>query len=210
MSDPRNSSPLRTQIRREVEAEILSILAATREPSDPLAEPLSTSARAPSSTAADGGGLREVIALGADHGGFALKQAIADHLRQRGFSVEDFGTDAAEACDYPVFARRVAQRVAAGGATVGIVVDGAGIGSCMVANKVAGVRAAHCRDVGEAGNAREHNHANVLTFGAATVDPQVALTVVDRFLATPWGGGRHARRVELFETGEASACTSQR
>ena len=98
-----------------------------------------------------------------------------------------------------MFAREVAQQVRSGHACVGIVVDGAGIGSAMTVNKMRAVRAAHCHNIVEARNAREHNHAHVLTLGSGIVGGTLALAIVDAFLATPFGGGRHARRVELIE-----------
>ncbi len=142
----------------------------------------------------------ETIAVGADHGGYSLKELLAEHLRARGFAVLDCGTDSTDACDYPVFARRVAERVRDGAAIAGVVVDGAGIGSAMTVNKVSGVRAAHCHNTVEARNAREHNHAHIVTLGAGFVGPLLAREIVDRFLATPFGGDRHARRVAMIET----------
>ena len=115
------------------------------------------------------------IAIGADHGGFALKQKLAGYLREKGYRVKDCGTDGTEAVDYPDFARAVARAVAGGGSRWGIVVDGAGIGSCMAANKVAGVRAALCYDISSARNSREHNHANVLTLGAGLIGRSLAI-----------------------------------
>jgi len=136
------------------------------------------------------------IAIGADHGGFHLKQRIAAELREHGFTVHDCGTDSAESVDYPDFAHTVAGLVAQGGCRWGIVVDGAGIGSAVVANKVPGVRAAACWDVSSARNSREHNHANVLALGAGLLGENLALHIVQAWLSTAWGGGRHARRVE--------------
>jgi ribose 5-phosphate isomerase B len=137
-----------------------------------------------------------VIAVGADHGGYRLKERIAADLRERGFEVRDCGTDSTESVDYPDFAHDVARLVAGGACRWGIVVDGAGIGSCMVANKVPGIRAATCWDVSSARNSREHNHANVLVLGAGLIGEVVALQIVETWLETPWGGERHARRVE--------------
>ena len=142
---------------------------------------------------------RPPIAVGADHGGLAMKNAIAEHLRAAGYPVADLGTNSAEAVDYPDFAVAVARAVASRKAAFGIMVDGAGIGSCMAANKVAGVRAAMCYDVTTAGNAREHNGANVLTLGGGLLGTRLALAVVDTFLSTPFGGGRHAKRVEKID-----------
>jgi RpiB/LacA/LacB family sugar-phosphate isomerase len=139
------------------------------------------------------------IAVGADHGGFRLKTKLIEHLRGKGLAVTDCGTGSEDAVDYPDFAHAVAARVGAGKSAVGIVVDGAGIGSCMVANKVPGVRAALCYDLSTAANAREHNHANVLTLGAGMIGDALAKQIVDRFLETPFGGDRHARRVAKID-----------
>ena len=135
------------------------------------------------------------IALGADHGGVAMKDAILAALRDKGHMVDDLGTFGPDAVDYPDFAVAVARAVADGRAELGIMIDGAGIGSCMAANKVAGVRAAMCYDVTTAANAREHNDANVLALGSRVVNPGSARAVVRVFLATAHAGGRHARRV---------------
>jgi len=135
------------------------------------------------------------IAIGADHGGFRLKERIARDLREHGFTVHDCGTDSADSVDYPDFAHAVARLVAGGGTRWGIVVDGAGIGSAITANKVPGIRAATCWDVSSARNSREHNHANVLALGAGLIGEALALQIVQAWLSTPWGGDRHARRV---------------
>ncbi|MGE5233279.1 MAG: ribose 5-phosphate isomerase B [Acidobacteriota bacterium] len=145
------------------------------------------------------------IAIGADHGGFPLKEHLVGYLTKEGWSVEDCGTSGTVAVDYPDFAAAVAQRVATGNCPVGIVVDGAGIGSCMVANKVPGVRAALCYDLSTARNSREHNHANVLTLGAGLIGERLAEQIVDEWLRTPWGGDRHARRVEKITAIERQA-----
>jgi ribose 5-phosphate isomerase B len=145
---------------------------------------------------AAGGSSPDGIAVGSDHGGYVLKERLATELRERGVVVRDCGTDSTESVDYPDFAHAVARLVADGECRFGIVVDGAGIGSCMAANKVPGVRAATCWDVTSARNSREHNHANVLVLGAGLLGERLALEIVDAWLATPWGGDRHARRVE--------------
>lgn len=137
-----------------------------------------------------------LVALGADHGGFALKEALKTQLAELGFKVRDVGTTNTDSVDYPDFAYAVAQLVASGEAWRGIMVDGAGIGSCMVANKVPGVRASMCYDVSSASNAREHNDANVLTLGGQLVGPNLAKQIVKTWLTTDFGGGRHARRIE--------------
>lgn len=139
------------------------------------------------------------IVVGADHGGVALKDSVLEHLRKAGREVTDVGTFGTAAVDYPDFAAAVAHAVASGKAQVGIMIDGAGIGSCMAANKVPGVRAAACHDVTTATNAREHNHANVLTLGAGLLGTRLALEVVDTFLRTPFGGGRHQPRVDKID-----------
>ena len=149
---------------------------------------------APAPAVMAGAGSR-TVALAADHGGFELKEALSAHLRGRGFSVIDCGTHGPEAVDYPDFALAASQLVAQGRAACAIVVDGAGIGSCMAANKVPGVRASMCYDEASAVNSREHNDANVLTLGAGMIGAALARRIVDTWLDTPHGGGRHARRV---------------
>ncbi len=145
-------------------------------------------------TGADQG--RATIAIGADHGGFLLKEAIGKALAADGYVVRDCGTHSPDPVDYPDVALSVAELVADGTCQWGIIVDGAGIGSCMVANKVPGVRAALCHDVSSARNSREHNHANVLTLGARFIGEGLAVEIVNAWLATAWGPGRHAARVE--------------
>ncbi|MCK4657952.1 MAG: deoxyribose-phosphate aldolase [Phycisphaerae bacterium] len=148
------------------------------------------------------------IAVGADHGGFDLKETIKAHLQQRGFAVEDCGTCGKESVDYPVFARAVAELVAAGKADRGIIVDGAGIGSAMVANKLPGVRAALCYDVSSARNSREHNDANVLTLGAGLIGTNLALQIVDVWLESECTAERHLRRVAMIEEPHEAASAS--
>ncbi len=136
------------------------------------------------------------VAIGADHGGYPLKETLKGHLQSLGYEVVDCGTNSTDSVDYPDFAYAVAQLVASGQCANGIVIDGAGIGSCMTANKVPGVRAAMCYDHATAVNSREHNHANVLTLGAGLIGANLAKQIVQTWLATPYGGGRHAARVE--------------
>ncbi len=138
------------------------------------------------------------IAIGADHGGYDLKSRLAAHLRKAGYPVDDVGTSSHEAVDYPVFARAVADAVSQGRADVGIMIDGAGIGSCMVANKVPGVRAALAYDLSSAKNSREHNDANVLTLGAGLIGAGLAEQIVDVWLATNCTETRHLDRVAMF------------
>lgn len=135
------------------------------------------------------------IAVASDHGGFALKDELLPLLREMGERPYDLGPNSAgTSVDYPDFAERVALEVSSGRAHFGIVVDGAGIGSAMVANKVPGVLAANCWNAASARNAREHNHANVLTLGSGHLDLAAARDVIAAFLATAPGEGRHARR----------------
>ena len=154
----------------------------------------------PAPTASPTAGAR-AIALGADHGGFKLKESLKAYLRELGHEVIDCGTTSTEAVDYPDFALAVGELVGQGRAARGILVDGAGIGSCMTANKVPGVRAALCYDQSSAVNSREHNDANVLTLGAGLIGEALARQIVKTWLETPFAGGRHARRVDkIMET----------
>ncbi len=136
------------------------------------------------------------IALGADHAGFELKNHIKQYLADRGISVDDKGTLSNDSCDYPDFARAVAEDVAKHRANFGILVCGTGIGMSMAANKVPGIRAAHVTTDFEAQMAREHNDANVLTLGARVVAEPAALHIVDTWLNTQFAGGRHQKRVD--------------
>jgi ribose 5-phosphate isomerase B len=136
------------------------------------------------------------VALAADHGGFELKQVLKAFLGEEGFAVVDCGTDGSGSVDYPDFAFAAAQLVGQGRAWRAIVIDGVGIGSCMTANKVPGVRAAMCYDQATAVNSREHNDANVLTLGAGMIGQNLAKQIVKIWLETDFGGGRHERRVD--------------
>ena len=145
-----------------------------------------------------------VVAVGSDHGGFPLKEEVKKHLTRLGYRFHDVGTFSTEPVDYPDIALSVAKAVAAGDARFGILVDGAGIGSAMAANKVKGVRAAECGDAAAAKNAREHNDANVLTLGAKIVDVGRMHEVVEVFLTSACTEERHARRVEKIKAIEES------
>ncbi len=138
------------------------------------------------------------IAIGSDHGGFELKTALMGHLQKQGHEVQDLGCPSTAAVDYPKYARLVAETVARGQAQRGVMIDGAGIGSCMAANKVAGVRAAMAYDLSSARNGREHNDANVLTLGAGLIGPSLAQQIVDIFLTTECTEPRHQRRVAMI------------
>ncbi len=136
-----------------------------------------------------------VVALGADHGGFALKEQVKGWLAQWGYRVLDLGTSSADPVDYPDIAEAVALAVARGEAWCGIVIDTVGVGSAMAANKVPGVRAAPCYDTATARSSREHNDANLLSLGARALRPEDAREIVALWLETPFAGGRHERRV---------------
>ena len=140
------------------------------------------------------------IVIGADHGGFDLKSTLSEHLRGAGHQIEDVGTLSYEAVDYPLFARAVAEAVAQGRADVGIMIDGAGIGSCMAANKVPGIRAALAYDLSSARNSREHNDANVLTLGAGLIGAGLARQITDTWLAAECTEPRHKKRVAIFDS----------
>jgi ribose 5-phosphate isomerase B len=136
------------------------------------------------------------VGLGADHGGFGLKEALKPVLEGLGLAVRDVGVYDEKPADYPDIALKVAELVAGGTASRGVIIDGAGIGSCMAANKVPGVRAALCYDKASARNSREHNDANVLTLGARLLTETQAEEVLRTWLATTFGGGRHQARVQ--------------
>jgi ribose 5-phosphate isomerase B len=137
------------------------------------------------------------VALGSDHGGFELKEVLRQYIAEElGWEVHDCGTHSTDAVDYPDYAAAVAREVAAGRCALGIVVDAAGIGSAMAANKIAGARCAVCHDDCTVVNSREHNDANVLSLGALIVNRGLAQRLVRLFLTTPFAGGRHERRVQ--------------
>lgn len=163
----------------------------------PNREPVST---APAPQA--GSSNKKVVAIGADHGGYELKEALKAELKTLGFDVQDLGTNSKDAVDYPDFAHAVAQAVSTGSAWRGIMIDGAGIGSCIVANKVPGVRAGMAYDYSSAVNSREHNDTNVLTLGAGLIGVNLAKQIVKTWLTTEFGGGRHAQRVDKIKSVE--------
>ena len=141
-----------------------------------------------------------MLAIGCDHGGFALKQAIMKHLEARGIEYTDYGTYSDASCDYPEFGRAVAHAVADGTCERGIVICGTGIGISISANKVPGIRAALCGDCFSAEATRQHNDANVLALGARVVGEGLALKIVDTFLDTPFSNDeRHIRRIAKIE-----------
>jgi len=139
---------------------------------------------------------KKVVAIGSDHGGFEMKAALIEYLKELKYEFIDCGTNSKDAVDYPDFALAVAELVRQGKAWRGIMIDGAGIGSCMVANKVPGVRAAMAYDYASASNSREHNNANVLTLGSGLIGLNQAKLIVKTWLTTEYAGGRHQPRVD--------------
>jgi len=141
-----------------------------------------------------------MIAIGSDHGGFELKKKLMEHLSERGLEYKDFGTYSSASCDYPVYAKAVANAVASGECDRGIIICGTGIGVSMTANKVRGIRAALCGDCFSAEATRQHNDANVLCMGARVVGEGLALKIADTFLDTPFSNDeRHIRRISMIE-----------
>lgn len=173
---------------KEISALVRRILLDVLEESAVTSSEKSASEPAPSSAS-------RTVAIAADHGGYELKQQLIPFLKSLGYSPVDLGTNSRESVDYPDYAFSAASMVMQGKAESAIIIDGAGIGSAMAANKVPGIRASMCYDVATAHNAREHNHANVLTLGAGMIDGALAREIVKTWLETPWGSGRHARRV---------------
>lgn len=136
------------------------------------------------------------IAIACDHGGYALKEAVKAHLTEKGYEAVDFGTNSTESCDYPDFAAPAAKAVAAGECEKGIVICTTGIGVSIVANKVKGIRCALCSDPLSAEMTRRHNDTNMLAMGAGIIGQNLAMDIVDIWLATEFEGGRHQRRVD--------------
>ena len=139
-----------------------------------------------------------MIAIGADHGGFDLKEQVKKHLDERNMEYKDFGTFSGEAVDYPVIAKAVGEAVAKGEAECGILVCGTGIGMSIAANKVKGIRAACCSDTFSARFTKMHNNTNVLCFGGRVLGAGLALDIVDAYLDAEFEGGRHEKRVNMI------------
>lgn len=136
------------------------------------------------------------IAVACDHGGLALKKVLLDYLQKNGYEVCDFGTDTADSCDYPDYALPAAEAVARGECERGILICSTGIGISIAANKVRGIRCAHCHDTYSAKYTRLHNDANMIAFGQKIIGDGLMLEIVDTFLHTEFEGGRHQRRVD--------------
>lgn len=136
------------------------------------------------------------IALGSDHGGYKLKNEIISFLKDNGYEIKDFGTYSTESCDYPEYAQKVAEVVAAKEFDFGILICGTGIGISISANKVPGIRAALCSDTFSAHATREHNNANILALGERVVGPGLAIDIVKTFLTSKFEGERHQKRID--------------
>ena len=139
------------------------------------------------------------IAVASDHGGFALKEKVKEHLIEGGFDVEDLGTHSEESVDYPVYGKACGEAVASGKADLGVVVCGTGIGISIAANKDKGIRCGLCTSVEMAHLTKQHNNANILALGGRTTEPELALKIVDEWLDTEFEGGRHQRRVDMLD-----------
>lgn len=179
-----------SEIRRIVQKVLAGAPAQAAVQAAPAAPVTSSASKSESNSTTN-----KTIAIGSDHGGFDLKSVLITYIKELGYALLDCGTSSKEAVDYPDFAFAVADKVRQGAACRGIVIDGAGIGSCMAANKVPGIRAAMCVDYATAMNSREHNDANVLTLGAGLLGVNQVKLIVKTWLETPFGGGRHAGRV---------------
>ncbi len=141
----------------------------------------------------------ETIAVGCDHAGFAAKEKLLDFLKEQEIPYQDFGCNSTESVHYPLFARAVAQAVAEGEYSRGILICGTGIGMSIAANKVKGIRAALCHNAFTAAASREHNNANILCLGARVLNEEEILEIVNIWLKTPFAGGRHQLRLEMLE-----------
>lgn len=145
-----------------------------------------------------------MIGIGSDHGGYELKQAVIKHLEEKGHAVKDYGCYSEESCDYPVYAKAVAEGILKDEVKQGILICGTGIGISIAANKIPGIRAALCTDCFCAEATRQHNDANVLALGGRVVGPGLAVKIVDTFLHTAFSGAeRHQRRIDLIEGDKA-------
>lgn len=145
----------------------------------------------------------KTIAFGCDHGGYELKAAVINHLREAGYQVIDCGCDSTASVDYPIYADKVCTAITEGKADLGILICGTGLGMSMAANKHAGIRAAACENTFSARMTREHNDANVLCMGARVIGAGLCLDMVDLFVTTEFAGGRHQKRVDMLNALDA-------
>ncbi len=174
----------------EIRNIVSKVLEATAKPADaPVSQAHPTGSDCETSS-------RKIVAIGSDHGGFEMKTALLAFVKDLGHEVIDCGTHNTASVDYPDFALAVAEKILEKKACRGIIIDGAGIGSCMAANKVPGIRAAMCYDYASANNSREHNNANVLTLGAGLLGMNQVKTIVKTWLEVPYAGGRHQTRID--------------
>ena len=138
------------------------------------------------------------IGIGCDHSALEMKQEIIAYLKEKGYEISDYGTYTTESTDYPIYVEKVSRAVVAGKDDLGILICGAGMGMCLAANKVKGIRACVCSEPYTARMSRMHNNANILCFGARVIGPELAKMITDAFLETEFEGGRHARRVQMI------------
>jgi ribose 5-phosphate isomerase B len=181
------------EIQKVVQRVVRQVLGQSQPSTQPVPPPIPADTPPPNASPAQA---KKVVAIGADHGGFELKEILKSTLNELGFDVRDVGAYNKGAVDYPDFAHELARMVSIGKAWRGIMIDGAGIGSCIVANKVPGVRAGLAYDYSSAVNSREHNDTNGLTLGAGLIGVNLAKQIVKVWLTTEFGGGRHAGRVD--------------
>ncbi|HKQ58525.1 MAG TPA: ribose 5-phosphate isomerase B [Candidatus Eisenbacteria bacterium] len=195
-----NESEVRRLVREAVDRALGPVPAsrsAVPAKASTTAKPTPPAAPRPAAVRGKGAASARRVAIGSDHGGYALKEVLRRAIvEDSGWEVSDCGTHSAEAVDYPDFAAAVGREVASGRCTLGVIVDAAGIGSAIAANKVPGVRCAVCHDDATVINSREHNDANVLSLGARVVHRGAATRMVRLFLSTAFAGGRHERRVQ--------------
>ena len=138
------------------------------------------------------------IGIGNDHVGYEMKDAIINHLKERGFEVVDYGAYSAERCNYPIYGEKVANAIVNGEVDLGVLICGTGVGISLAANKVKGIRACVCSEPYTAKLSRMHNNAQIIAFGARVIGPELAMMIVDEFLNAEFQGGRHAERVALI------------
>ena len=141
----------------------------------------------------------EKLIIGCDHGGFALKNKIIGHLKNKGYEIEDIGTYSTESCDYPEIAKKLAKKISEKAYEKGILICGTGLGMSIAANKIKGIRAVTCTDTCSARMSRAHNNANILCLGERITGEYLAIDIVDIWLSTDFEGGRHQRRVDMIE-----------
>lgn len=144
---------------------------------------------------------QRIIVIGSDHAGVSLKEKIYAHLKENGFEVINVGTYSTESCDYPIYAEKVCRAIKNGDAELGILVCGTGVGMSMAANKYKGIRAACCSDTFSARLTRIHNNANVICIGERVLGEGLAFDIIDAFLGAEFEGGKHKRRIAMFEDG---------